>query len=304
MHIYLPIADLSVNALVIVLLGAAVGLLSGMFGLGGGFLTTPFLIFFGIPPAVAAASAATQLTGASVSGLRAHMRRGGVDFKMGWYLVAGGTVGSLLGAYFFQILQRAGQIDTIVNILYVIMLLSMGGAMTKGALDTLLAERRGEPLPVRKRRHHPLVAGLPGRTRFSASGIYISPLAPLILGLITGIATALLGIGGGFLLIPAKVYLFGMRTQVVAGTSLFQILFVTAAATVTNAVTNHSVDIVLAGLLLIGSVISAQFGSMFAQRANPTFMRLGLGVIILAVGLRLAAGLTYHPGEIFSVQAG
>jgi uncharacterized protein len=304
MHIYLPIADLSVNALVIVLLGAAVGLLSGMFGLGGGFLTTPLLIFYGIPPAVAAASAATQLTGASVSGLRAHMRRGGVDFKMGGYLVVGGMIGSLVGALLFAALQRAGQIDTIVNILYVLLLLSMGGAMTNGAVRTLLAERRGEPLPVAKRRHHPLIAALPGRTRFSASGIYISPLAPLLLGVVTGIATALLGIGGGFILIPAKVYLFGMRTKVVAGTSLFQILFVTAMATVTNAVTNHSVDIVLAGLLLIGSVISAQFGSMFAQRANPVYMRLALGVIVLAVGIQLAIGLTYRPGEIFSVQAG
>lgn len=304
MYLYLPIAELSVNALYIVLLGAGVGLLSGMFGLGGGFLTTPFLVFFGIPPAIAAASAATQQTGASVSGLLAHLRRGGVDFKMGWLLVGGGTIGSLFGAFIFGLLQRAGQIDTVINVLYVVLLLTMGTAMTRGAARTLLRRRRGLIDAPARRRHHPLVAALPWRTRFAASGLYLSPLAPLLLGFVTGIATALLGVGGGFLLIPAKVYLFGMRAKVVAGTSLFQILFVTATATLTNALTNHSVDVVLAGLLLIGSTVSAQFGSRFAQRADPTAMRLTLGVLVLLVGLRLAAGLTIRPDEIYTVQLG
>ncbi len=303
MDIYLPIANLSVNGLVIILLGGAVGILSGMFGLGGGFLTTPILIFFGIPPAVAAASASSQLTGASVSGVIAHLRRGGVDLKMGMLLVSGGILGSFLGAIIFRLLQSVGQIDTVIDLLYVVLLLSVGGTMAQSAARTIIAARSGVPLPARKRRHHPLVANLPMRWRFYASGIYLSPIAPLILGFVTGIATELLGVGGGFILIPAQVYFFGMRAQVVAGTSLFQILFVTATATLVNSVTTHSVDIVLAGLLLIGSVIGAQIGTRFAARVPPDYMRLALAVMILLVALRMVIGLGIHPDEIYTVEA-
>ena len=261
MDLYLPIANLSVNALVIIALGGVVGLLSGMFGVGGGFLTTPLLIFYGIPPTVAAASAATQVTGASVSGVFNHLERGTVDLRMGGVMVAGGIVGALIGAVLFRILQRIGQIDTTIGILYVLMLGSIGILMAKESIQSLLALRSGARLPARKRRHHPLVAALPMRWRFYRSGLYISPLAPLLLGMMTGILTMLLGVGGGFIMVPAMLYLLGMTTQVVVGTSLFQILFVTLATTMVHSLTTKAVDLVLALLLLIGSVAGAQMGT-------------------------------------------
>jgi len=269
MDIYLPIANLSVNALVIILLGGAVGMLSGMFGVGGGFLTTPLLIFYGIPPTVAAASASTQVTGASISGVFAHMKRGGVDFQMGAVLVVGGMFGTAAGAAIFEILEALGQIDTVINILYVVMLGSIGGLMAKESLGSVLAVRAGKPRPAAKRRHHPLVASLPMRWRFYRSGLYISPLAPLILGFVTGIMTMLLGVGGGFIMVPAMLYLLGMGAQVVVGTSLFQILFVTMASTMMHSLTTKAVDIVLAVFLLIGSVTGAQIGARLAQRMRP-----------------------------------
>ncbi|MBB4152281.1 hypothetical protein GGQ80_000157 [Sphingomonas jinjuensis] len=302
MDLYLPIANLSVNALVIVGLGLGVGLLSGMFGVGGGFLTTPLLIVYGIPPTVAAASSASQVTGASVSGVFAHIRRGGVDFKMGGVLVAGGIIGSLFGAWLFRLLQELGQIDTVIAVVYVVMLGSIGGMMAREASGAILQRHRGLPPKPRKRRHHPLVAALPLRTRFYASGLYISPLAPLLLGFATGILTILLGIGGGFILVPAMIYLLGMATSVVVGTSLFQTLFVTAAATMVHATTTKAVDIVLAGLLLIGSVTGAQLGARFAGRVRPEYLRLALAIIVLLVGLRIFLGLVWRPEEIFSIE--
>lgn len=302
MDVYLPIANISVNAFAIILLGGAVGILSGMFGLGGGFLTTPILIFFGIPPGVAAASASSQLTGASVSGVIAHIRRGGVDLKMGYILVFGGILGSFFGAYLFRLLQNIGQIDTVINILYVVLLCTVGSLMARSAWRAIVVQRSGEGLLARARHHHRWIVALPFHWRFKASGIYLSPLAPLILGFFTGIMTELLGVGGGFILIPAKVYLFGMRAKVVAGTSLFQILFVTATATMVNALTTHSVDIVLAGLLLIGSVFGAQIGTRFAERVPPDYMRLALAGMILLVALRLIIGLGIHPDEIYTVE--
>jgi hypothetical protein len=301
--LYLPVAGLSVNALVIVLLGAGVGLLSGMFGVGGGFLTTPLLIVYGIPPTVAAASSASQVTGASVSGVFAHVRRGGVDFKMGGVLVGGGVLGTAAGAWAFRRLQELGQIDTVIGVVYVLMLGSIGGLMLREALSAILVSRRGEPPRARKRRHHPLVASLPFRTRFYASGLYISPLAPLLLGFATGILTMLLGIGGGFILVPAMIYLLGMATGVVVGTSLFQTLFVTAVATMVHATTTRAVDIVLAGLLLIGSVTGAQIGARLANRVKPEYLRLALALIVLAVGVRILLGLIWRPEEIFTVAA-
>lgn len=299
--LYLPIANLSVNALVIVLLGGGVGLLSGMFGVGGGFLTTPLLIVYGIPPTVAAASSASQVTGASVSGVFAHLRRRGVDFKMGVVLVAGGITGTFAGAWIFRQLQALGQIDTVIAVVYVVMLSWIGGTMAREAMTTILLARRGQPPRPRKRRHHPLVAALPMRTRFYASGLYISPLAPLLLGFVTGILTILLGVGGGFILVPAMIYLLGMATGVVVGTSLFQTLFVTAMATMVHATTTKAVDIVLAGLLLIGSVTGAQVGARFATRVKPEYLRLALAVIVLLVGVRILLGLVWRPEEIFTV---
>jgi uncharacterized membrane protein YfcA len=300
MDIYLPIAGQSVNALIIVALGLLVGVLSGMFGVGGGFLTTPLLIFYGIPPTVAVASAATQITGASVSGAMVHWRRGGVDFKMGLVMIVGGLFGSLTGAALFRMLQASGQIDLVIGSLYVLLLGGIGGLMLKDSLIALgyVPAPQTEVRP----RHNRWVASLPLRWRFYTSGLYVSPLVPLALGFVAGVLTLLLGIGGGFILVPAMIYVLGMAARVVIGTSLVMILAVSAAATFIHAVTTQSVDIVLATLLLIGGVIGAQYGAMLTTRLKPDLLRLALGVIILLVALRMALGLAWRPDEIYTIE--
>ena len=303
MDLYLPIAGLSVNIFVIVGLGGIVGLLSGMFGVGGGFLTTPLMIFYGIPPAVAVASSAPQITGASVSGVLAHGSRDGVDYHMGGVLVAGGAFGAVAGGFLFRLLQRIGQIDTVVSLMYVILLGGIGIVMAKESIGAILAERRGEKPAAQGKRHHPLIAILPFRWRFYRSGLYISPLAPLILGFATGMMTVLMGVGGGFILVPAMIYILGMSARVVVGTSLFQILFVTAATTLIHAMTTHAVDMVLTVLLLIGSVTGAQIGARMARTIKPEYLRLVLAFMVLVVAIRMALGLGWRPAEIFSVQA-
>ena len=301
MDIYLPIAGLSVNALLIVVLGGLVGILSGMFGVGGGFLTTPLLIFYGIPPAVAVASATTQITGSSVSGVYAHFRRGGVDFKMGGVMIAGGSVGSLVGAVLFRLLQASGQIDLVIGGLYVLLLGSIGALMLKDALIAL--GWVSAPVTSGEKPHHVRwVAALPMRWRFYASGLYLSPLAPLALGFVAGILTVLLGVGGGFILVPAMIYLLGMAARVVVGTSLVMILAVSAVSTMVHAMTTHAVDIVLAALLLLGGVIGAQYGAVLATRLRPDLLRLALAIIILLVALRMALGLAWRPDEIYSIE--
>ncbi|MEO8723488.1 MAG: sulfite exporter TauE/SafE family protein [Sphingobium sp.] len=302
MDLYLPIANLSVNMFVIVGLGAITGLLSGMFGVGGGFLTTPLLIFYGIPPAVAAASAATQVTGASVSGVASHLSRSTIDIRMGTVLTVGGVLGTLVGAGLFNVLERVGQIDTVIAILYVVLLGSVGGLMAKEAVYELVSMRSGARPAAGKRRHHPLIAALPMRWRFYKSGLYISPLAPFLLGMFTGILTMLLGVGGGFIMVPAMIYLLGMTTQVVVGTSLFQILFVTMAATMVHSLTTKAVDIVLAILLLIGSVTGAQVGTRLSRTIKPEYLRMILAFIVLVIAIRMALGLGWQPDEIYSVQ--
>lgn len=301
MDVYLPIANLSVNGLVIVALGALTGILSGLFGVGGGFLTTPLLIFYGIPPTVAAASAATQVTGASVFGVLAHNRRGGVDYRMGGVLVVGGIFGALIGAALFSFFQSIGQIDVVINILYVFMLGSIGALMMREALAALNIRQSKGLKRAAKRRHHPLVAALPYRWRFYRSGLYISPLAPLILGTGVGILTMLMGVGGGFMLVPAMLYILGMSGKVVVGTSLFNILFVTMASTMTHALTTKAVDLVLAALLLVGSVLGAQFGTRIALKLKPDWLRLALATIVLLVALRMLFGLSIQPDEVYSV---
>ncbi|MGQ0659643.1 sulfite exporter TauE/SafE family protein [Sphingosinicella sp.] len=303
MDIYLPIAGLSVNALVIIGLGGLVGLLTGMVGVGGGFLTTPILIFYGIPPAVAVASATTQITGTSISGVLAHRRRRGVDLQMGAVVIVGGVLGSLVGGVIFRLLQQGGQIDTVISVLYVILLGGIGFMMAKEAataLDILKPSARAAERPAR--RHNPLIAMLPMRWRFYRSGLYISPLAPLALGFGAGLLTVLLGIGGGFIMVPAMIYVLGMSAQVVVGTSLLQILFVTGATTIIHATTTRSVDIVLAGLLLLGSVIGAQYGALLAQKMKPELLRMFLAIIVLAVAFRMALQLGWRPEEIYTVQ--
>lgn len=301
MDIYLPIANLAVNGLVILALGMLTGILSGVFGVGGGFLTTPLLIFYGIPPTVAAASAASQVTGASVSGVFAHSRRGGVDYQMGGVLVAGGVIGTGLGALLFRLLSGLGQIDTVISVLYVVLLGSIGSVMARDSIREIRARASGRALPARKRRHHPLVASLPLRWRFYRSGLYISPLAPLLLGMVTGVATMLMGIGGGFMLVPAMLYILGMSASVVVGTSLFQIMFVTMATTMMHALTTHAVDIVLAAGLLLGSVTGAQVGARFALTVQPERLRLALAILVLGVAARMALGLTYRPDAIYTI---
>ncbi len=301
MDVYLPIANLSVNGLVIVGLGALTGLLSGLFGVGGGFLTTPLLIFYGVPPTVAAASAATQITGASVSGVLAQRRRGGVDYRMGLIMVGGGVIGSGIGALLFRFFQSIGQIDVVISILYVVMLGSIGALMAREAIDALRPPKGGVAPKAPKRRHHPLVTALPLRYRFYRSGLYISPLAPLLLGVATGALTMLMGVGGGFILVPAMLYILGMSAGVVVGTSLFNILFVTMATTMMHALTTQAVDLVLVALLLVGSVSGAQIGTQLAQKAKPEVLRLVLAAIVLGVALRMFSGLFYRPDEIYTV---
>lgn len=303
MDLYLPIANLPVNMVVIIGLGGIVGLLSGMFGVGGGFLTTPLLIFYGIPPTVAAASSATQVTGASVSGVLSHLSRNTVDIRMGSVMVVGGVIGSGIGAVLLRLLERVGQTDTAIALLYVIMLGSIGALMGYESVMTLIRMKTGALPPVRKRRHHPLVAALPLRWRFYKSGLYISPLAPLLLGMGTGTITMIMGVGGGFILVPAMLYLLGMTTQVVVGTSLFQVLFVTMAATLVHSVTTKAVDFVLALLLLIGSVTGAQIGTRISRRMQPEYLRFILAAIVLAVAIRMALGLGWRPDEIYTIEA-
>lgn len=302
MDIYLPIANLAVNGWVILGLGAVTGILSGMFGVGGGFLTTPLLIFYGVPPTVAAASAASQVTGASVSGVFAHARRGGVDYRMGAVMVAGGILGTGIGAVLFNFLRSLGQIDTVINFLYVILLTSIGTLMAREGLDSLRKTEGGATRKAARRRHHPFVATLPFRWRFYGSGLYISPLAPLALGIVVGILTMLLGVGGGFIMVPAMLYLLGMSAGVVVGTSLFGILFVTMATTMMHALTTRAVDIVLAAILLFGSVTGAQLGAKFAARAKPELLRLALAAIVLALALKMLFDLGVTPSDIYTVD--
>nr|NUR37557.1 sulfite exporter TauE/SafE family protein [Sphingomonas sp.] len=301
MDIYLPIAGQSVNAAFIVILGFVVGLLSGMFGVGGGFLTTPLLIFYGIPPTVAVASATTQITGASVSGAMVHMRRGGVDLKMAGVMIAGGLLGSFVGAGLFRLLQSSGQIDVVIGLLYVLILGWIGGLMLLDSLRSLgylATSRSGQARP----RHNRWVASLPLRWRFYSSGLYLSPVAPLALGFLAGVLTVFLGIGGGFILVPAMIYLLGMPARIVVGTSLIMILAVSAATTMVHSLTTHAVDIVLAGLLLVGGVVGAQYGAILTTRLKPDLLRLALAVIILLVGARMFLGLFWRPDEIFSIE--
>ncbi|HKX91909.1 MAG TPA: sulfite exporter TauE/SafE family protein [Sphingomicrobium sp.] len=301
MDIYLPIAGQSVNALVMIVLGFLVGVLSGMFGVGGGFLTTPLLIFYGIPPTVAVASATTQITGASVSGAMAHMRRGGVDVKMGAVMIVGGLFGSLAGAALFRLLQVTGQIDLVIAALYVLILGWIGFLMLKDALIAL-EYVKAPAAAERPPRHNRWIASLPLRWRFYSSGLYLSPLAPLALGFGAGVLTVLLGIGGGFILVPAMIYLLGMAARVVIGTSLLMILAVSAVTTMVHALTTGAVDIVLAALLLVGGVIGAQYGAMLATRAKPDLLRLALALIILLVALRMLLGLAWRPDEVYSIE--
>jgi uncharacterized membrane protein YfcA len=299
MEIYLPIAEVSLDVFVLLTLGGAVGFLSGVFGVGGGFLLTPFLIFIGVPPAVAVASSANQLVGASVSGVLAHWKRGNVDFKMGAILLIGGFLGSLLGVWLFGILRRLGQIELVINLCFVILLGTLGALMLVEGTRTLLRRRR-VGVPRRKLHQHTWIHGLPLKMRFRRSKLYISALLPLVLGFLIGILSAIMGIGGGFVMVPAMIYLLGMPTMVVPGTSLFQIIFVAATVTVLQAINNRTVDAVLALVLLIGGVLGAQIGTRMGSRLRGDQLRIMLAVLVLAVAVKLAVDMTMTPDQLYS----
>ena len=299
MDIYFPIAEMSLNALMLLGLGVGVGLLSGMFGVGGGFLMTPLLIFIGVPPAVAVGTEANQVVAASVSGALAHWRRGNVDVKMGVVLLIGGFVGSTCGVWVFTWLRQLGQIDVVIALCYVTFLGIVGALMVTESVRAWYRAGRTSA-PRRKLHQHTWMHGLPLKMRFRRSKLYISAIMPLSIGFFVGVLSAVMGVGGGFVMVPAMIYLLGMPTSVVIGTSLFQIIFVTANVTFLQSVNNQTVDVVLAMLLVIGSVIGAQVGTAAGARLRGEQLRALLGVIVLAVGVRVAYDLVAIPTELFS----
>jgi uncharacterized membrane protein YfcA len=302
MDIYLPIAEVSLDIFFLLGLGAAVGFLSGVFGVGGGFLLTPLLIFIGVPPTVAVASSANQLVGASVSGVLAHWRRGNVDFKMGYVLLVGGLMGSLLGVWIFTLLKRLGQIELTISVCYVLLLGALGALMMIESVRALLRLHR--PGVSRRRLHqHTWMHGLPLKARFRRSRLYISALLPVGIGFVIGVLSAILGIGGGFIMVPAMIYMLGMPTSVVPGTSLLQIIFVAANVTVLQAYTNHTVDAVLALVLLVGGVVGARIGTRFGTRLRGEQLRLLLALMVLAVAAKLAFDMTVRPADLYSIAS-
>lgn len=304
MTIYLPIAEMSVNVFIILGMGAAVGFLSGMFGVGGGFLITPLLIFYNIPPVVAVATGANQVVASSVSGAMSHFRRGTLDVKLGSVLLIGGLVGATLGVYIFSWLRRQGQLDLIISLLYVIFLGTVGGLMLAESLRALRRAARNEPAPLKRPGQHNWVHRLPFKVRFKKSKIYLSVIPILALGFGIGILTSVMGVGGGFIMVPAMIYLLRIPTNVVVGTSLFQIIFTTAYTTIVQAATNYSVDIVLAFILMVAGVIGAQYGVRVGQKLRGEQLRALLGLLVLAVGVRLAIELVVTPADIYSLAIG
>ena len=299
MNIYLPIAEVSVNAWLLLGIGGGVGLLSGLFGVGGGFLMTPLLILIGIPPAVAVATEANQIVASSFSGVLSHWRRRTVDYKMGLVLLAGGLVGSAIGVRIFAALRTLGQVELLVSLCYVVFLGSVGGLMLVESVQALRKSRAGIARPPRRR--HGWMHGLPFKMRFRASNLYISAVPPFLIGLLVGVLAAIMGVGGGFIMVPAMIYLLGMATTVVIGTSLFQIMFVTGATTLMHAIVNQTVDAVLAVLLLLGGVIGTQIGVRIGPRLRAEQLRILLALLVLAVCAKLAHDLVREPSELFSL---
>jgi len=299
MQIYLPIAEVSVNAFLLLGLGGIVGILSGMFGVGGGFLITPLLFFIGIPPAVAVATSTNQIVASSFSALLAHLKRKTVDLRMGGVLLIGGLIGSGSGVYIFNILKALGQVDLLVKLCYVLFLSVIGGLMFIESLSAIRNVRKGK---APKRQKHNWVHGLPFKMRFRVSGLYISVIPPLIVGTLVGILAAIMGVGGGFIMVPAMIYLLGMPTKVVVGTSLFQIIFVTAFTTMLHATTNYTVDIILALLLLVGGVIGAQIGTQIGMKMKAEQLRILLAALVLIVCGKLALELLLQPAELYSLS--
>lgn len=299
MQIYLPVAELSINILLLLGMGAAVGFLSGLFGVGGGFLMTPLLIFAGVPPAVAVGTEANQIVAASFSGVLAHWKRA-VDFKMGSVLLAGGAVGSILGVFIFRWLRSLGQIDLVISTSYVLFLGTVGTLMLIESVNAM--RKAAQPNAGRRRLHrHLWLHGLPLKMRFRKSRLYISAIPVLVIGAAVGILAAIMGVGGGFIMVPAMIYILGMPTNVVVGTSLFQITFVTALTTVLHAVNNQTVDVVLALILLVSAVVGAQFGARLSHRLRGEQLRGLLALLVLIVCARVGYGLIATPADLYSI---
>ena len=303
MEIYLPIAEMSVHWVYIVGLGLAVGFLSGLFGVGGGFLLTPLLVFYGIPSVVAVGTTLSHVTASSVSGALAQWRKRAIDFKMAGVMVAGGLVGTGFGVWLFALMRRQGQMDLIVSLSYVLLLGSVGGLMLKESLATLKAARGGVVVPVRPV-NRAWIAALPFKMRFRQSRLYLSVLPPIVIGFAVGALSAIMGVGGGFIIVPAMIYILRMPTNVVLGTSLVQIIGVTIVTTILQATSNYAMDIVLALFLVIGGVVGAQLGGRAGARLRGEQLRFLLAVVVLAVALRLAWGLVAHPRDIYSTMLG
>jgi uncharacterized protein len=300
-QIYLPIAEISVNLAVMLGLGAAVGFLSGMFGVGGGFLLTPLLMLMGIPPAIAVATGANQIVGTSVSGTMAQWRRGNVDVQMGAVLIAGGVVGALIGVFLLKILRELGQAGLIISLAYVCFLGTIGALMLWESVRAMLRARAGKAGGTRKANQHNWIHGLPLKMRFPRSRLYISAIPPLVIGLLVGLLASFLGVGGGFIMVPAMIYLLRMPTNVVIGTSIFQIIFVTAIVTLLHATLNHTLDIVLALVLVIGGVVGGQFGVRAGQKFRGEQLRAMLALMVLGVALRILFDLVVRPSDLYSI---
>jgi len=301
MQIYLPIAEVSVNAFLLLGLGGLVGVLSGMFGVGGGFLMTPLLFFIGIPPAVAVATEANQIVASSFSGVLAHLKRKTVDIKMGVVLQIGGLIGATIGIQVFNYLKAMGQVDLLVKLAYVVFLGIVGGLMFIESLRAIL-KSRGGAAPTRRK--HTWVHNLPFKMKFRTSGLYISVIPPVLVGVLVGVLAAIMGVGGGFVMVPAMIYILGMPTKVVVGTSLFQIIITTAYTTMMHATTNYTVDVALAVLLLVGGVIGAQIGTRIGVKMKAEQLRVLLALMVLAVCIKLGLDLLIQPAELYEIGTG
>lgn len=304
MQIYLPIAEMSVNILLILGMGAAVGFLSGMFGVGGGFLITPLLIFSGIPPAVAVATEANQIVASSVSGAFAHWRRRSLDLRMGMVLLIGGSLGSFVGVAIFSKLKESGQVDLMISLSYVLFLGGIGSMMFVESLRAIRKARKGGVQGRRKPGSHSWIHGLPFKMRFRRSKLYISAIPVVLIGFVVGMLAAIMGVGGGFIMVPAMIYLLRMPTNVVVGTSLFQIVFVTALVTILHAVNTQTVDLFLALVLIVGGVAGAQLGALVGVKLQGEQLRFLLAAMVLAVCLKMGWDLVSTPADLYSISAG
>ncbi len=302
MSIYLPIAEININIFLIVFIGMLVGALSGLFGVGGGFLMTPLLIFLGIPPVVAVGSEAPHVLASSVSGVIAHWRKKNVDFKMGFFLLSGGIVGSTLGVNLFKLLKTYGQIDIVIQFLFLIFLGFIGVSMAFESAKTTIKNYRTTSAIRTKLHQHSWIHGLPFKLRFHRSKLYISAIPPILIGFFVGVLSAMMGVGGGFIMIPAMVYILGMSTNVVVGTSLFQIIFVTANSTFFQSYLNQTVDIVLSALMILGGVIGAQIGVRIGTKLKAEYLRGILAILVLLVCAKILTDLILTPSDLFSTS--